>query len=392
MPLKVKLSDLRLLPDYVRKTIAENKSGTTALLFRLNDSMLPIIDMLYEKDIPFRCKGMDSLFFTHSSVTDVLSMLDFASDPFNTELFTKIYYKFNLNLSKAELQRALQYNTGEEPLPIVDYIASAPFIKDFKRQRAKKLSADLSKMASSDTYEALRILYFESGYEKYCLYRGADETKRNVLLSLSYKHRSRHAFKERLAKLEGAVKRGSLSDEGIFLSTIHSAKGMEFDRVILCDCKTGILPSEELPDGKKILVPDEIHLLEEERRLFYVGATRAKKYLELITWEKEFGVSADGFDFIEVFLNGEKKHPKIRVATPFVPPKPEQPSKRLSDEEYEEIAENYSVGTAVRHKTFGDGVIEEENGGFIVVRFARFKVPKRLELRTCIENSLIREI
>ena len=391
-PLKIKLSDLRLLPDYIRKINAQGLDGSTALLFRLNDSMLPIIDMLYEKEIPFRSKGSDTLFFTHASVNDVLSILDFASDPYNSELFSKIYYKLNLNISKSELKKIIQYTSGDLSLPIVDYIASAPFIKDFKRLRAKKLSSDLRRIASSDVHEAMKIICLESGYAKYCEYRGEGETKRNVLLALSYKHRSKEGFLKRLSELEGAVKRGSVSDEGIILSTIHSAKGMEFDRVILCDCKTGILPSEELPDGKKILVEEELHTLEEERRLFYVGTTRAKKRLELITWEKEFDVPVEnGFDFVEVFLNGEKKHRKVTVFRSHLP-EPMQISPKYSDKELEAMMKSYSVGVAIRHKTFGDGVIISENGDFVVVSFARFQIPKRLELKVCISNDLICEI
>lgn len=390
-PLKVKLSDLRLLPDYVRKICSENINGTTALLFRLNDSMLPIIDMLNEKDIPFRSKGSDTLFFTHTTVIDVLNILEFATEPYNTELFSKIYYKLNLSISKSELQKILQYNIGEGILPIVEYIASAPYIKEFKRNRAKKLASELIKIASSDTYEAIKTIFFETGYGKYCEYRGVDSTKRNVLLAISFKHRSREAFYKRLAELEGAVKRGSVSEHGLILSTIHSAKGMEFDRVILCDCKNGILPSDELPNGKNIITDEEMHLLEEERRLFYVGTTRAKKKLELITWENEFGKPVYGFDFVDVFLYGEKKQPKLTVVTPHDPPKQKEKPK-LSDSEIKTIAESYSVGTAIRHTTFGDGVIMSADKGFIVVRFARFQIPKKLEILTCIENNLIREI
>ena len=391
-PLKVKLSDIRLLPDYVRRVYAENKGGTTALLFRLNDSMLPIIDMLYSKEIPFRSRGADTLFFTHTLVIDVLNILEFASRQYDTELFSKIYYKLNLGLTKTELQRAIQYNTGEDTVPIVEYIASSPFIKDFKRKKARKLDSDLKKIGASDTYEAIRTIYFETGYGKYCEYRGADVTKRNVLLALAYKYRSRDAFYKRLTDLEDAVKRESVSNEGIILSTIHSAKGMEFDRVLLCDCKTGILPSNELYTDKKIVTDEEKHTLEEERRLFYVGVTRAKKHLELITWEKEFGSCAEGFDFIDVFLNGERKTVKPQtVVKPFSAEKEESGS-RLSDAELYALMKSYTVGSAIRHVTFGDGVILSKRDGFIAVRFARFQIPKKLELKICIENGLIHEI
>lgn len=385
-PLRVRLSDLRLLPDYIRRVYAERDEGqSTALLFRLNDSMLPIIDVLFDKEIPFRVRGGDGLFFTHSTVTDVINIFEFAADPYNTELFSKIYFKLNLSLSKAELQNVIKYNTGNDRLPIVSFIASSTYIKEFKRAKARKLVRDLEKMNASDTYEALRTLFFESGYGKYHDARTLDTTKRNVLLAIAYRYRTREAFFQRLKALEGAIRRGSVSEEGLILSTIHSAKGMEFDNVILCDCKNGVLPS-----GESVMLPgmskEDKKLLEEERRLFYVGVTRAKKHLELVSWESEFGAETDGFDFVDIFLSGKTENvsasPSVSAASP---------SKRMKADRIAEESQKYYIGVNIKHKLFGKGVIVSKKDNTITVRFKGHSVPKTLSLTTCIENSLISE-
>ena len=62
------------------------------------------------------------------------------------------------------------------------------------------------------------------------------------------------------------------ADKNIVLMTMHGAKGLEFDRVWIPDCNERTIPYGVLLDDDS---------LEEERRIFYVGITRAKKYLEL---------------------------------------------------------------------------------------------------------------
>jgi DNA helicase-2/ATP-dependent DNA helicase PcrA len=63
------------------------------------------------------------------------------------------------------------------------------------------------------------------------------------------------------------------------LSTVHSAKGLEFDRVYMVDLIEGEFPNFNQDSS------EDLESLEEERRLFYVGMTRAKKYLTLITYK-----------------------------------------------------------------------------------------------------------
>lgn len=67
---------------------------------------------------------------------------------------------------------------------------------------------------------------------------------------------------------------------GVVLHTLHGAKGLEFERVFILDCNEGIMPSKKADDEEKI---------QEERRLFYVGITRAKEkvYLFYVNQERE---------------------------------------------------------------------------------------------------------
>src|SRR5690606_23740334 len=84
--------------------------------------------------------------------------------------------------------------------------------------------------------------------------------------------------------LNHLISRSHRMKKGVTLSTIHSAKGLEFERVYMIDLIDGEFPTatsiDEFNRGK-------IQQLEEERRLFYVGMTRAKRHLTLITLDSK---------------------------------------------------------------------------------------------------------
>ncbi len=385
LPTRVKLSDLRLLPDYVRRVSAEKTDGTTACLFRLNESMLPIIDLLSEKEVPFRVRGGDGLFFTSSTVSDVINILNFAANPYDGELWKKIYYKLPLGITKAETERAIAYNYGDDMLPIPDYLSTAVFLNDKKRARAKRIWEDLQRINSSDTYEAIRTIFFSLGYNNKRADKVSEITKRNTLLALAYRHRNRADFYRRLTELEGEIKRGSVSNSGLILSTIHSAKGMEFDRVILCDCKNGVLPSIPI---KSNLKDNEKAEREEDRRLFYVGMTRAKSVLEIVTWDSEFGVLTSGFEFPDDVFEPKKVQKTAQNGT-LTRRKVSKNGTFLTEKDDEFLESLMQVGVTVKHKTFGVGKIIYLNGSFAEIKFDRYPVSKTLDLRTCVMNKLI---
>src|SRR5699024_2100311 len=101
------------------------------------------------------------------------------------------------------------------------------------------------------------------------------------LEQMAEQHATITDFALHLKKMEGVTRQAKAvkTDEMLTLSTFHSAKGLEFDRVYMIDLVEGIIPTTD--DTEQ---PD---LLEEARRLFYVGMTRAKKHLELVSYDTE---------------------------------------------------------------------------------------------------------
>lgn len=88
----------------------------------------------------------------------------------------------------------------------------------------------------------------------------------------------------RLKYLEYLTFQSKYNTKGVNLSTIHSAKGLEYDRVFMIDLIEGDFPSSNSIDAFE---NGKIQLMEEERRLFYVGMTRTKNNLMLLTYSNK---------------------------------------------------------------------------------------------------------
>ncbi len=376
------LSDLSKLPSYIKKKAIEflkHEGQSTAVLCRLNDSLIPIVDILSDANIPFNVRGGDGLFFTHFIVNDIKDIMSFAKNPFNSQLFGRLYYKFSAGLTKAEYEYAVAHNGGREMLSYPEYIADCPIYSEKTRKRMKRLADVLYKISNAKSCEAIKLI-MSSGYGAYLSHRTNDVSKINTLLAVAERYPSKKDFFNRLEVLSGVIKEGSRQNKGIILSTIHSAKGMEFDSVILCDAKNGILPSITDPAIGNKYSREELEQLEEDRRLFYVAVTRAKKRLEFITYSSEFGEKCDGWDFVSTFINlpeDDKKTGKSANNTAIVK---------------SNAINNYSVGDEIYHNTFGEGIVLGIRGKYAEIKFHKFSLPKRIDIIFCLENGIVKQI
>ena len=144
---------------------------------------------------------------------------------------------------------------------------------------------------------------------------------------------------------------------GVIFTTMHSAKGLEFDNVYIIGVNDGTIPHEKSYDIDDEEKADE--QIEEERRLMYVAITRAKDRLCISCPQNKYGkkVSKSRFiDEIEEPLNSELK--QVRV------------------------------GNKVYHKTFKEGKVIEKKNNMITVKFKNST--KTLDYKICLKNKIIR--
>ena len=381
---KTELPDLRHLPAHILTIAKQNEKepyGSVAVLTRLNDSLLPLVDCLSKAGVPYRVRGGDGLFFSHHTVVDTVAVLRFAANPFDAELFRRLYYRLLPGMKRGDMETVIRDNVGSQMLSYPEYVAETMSFPEKLRNRAERLAKSLFRIQASDSCTAIGLILKLTAFGRHMSERGSDTVKLNVLRSIALQYPKQEAFLKRLPALEEAVRHGAESERGICLSTIHSAKGMEFDHVILCDAENGVLPSIVTPLNGGRFTEEEKREREEERRLFYVGVTRAKRLLECVTWTTAFGEESDGFAFVAALLNEKSVSPKKKT----------EKQKKYEKKTVDRMMEGYYDGVPVTHKVFGDGVVVGRRGDLVQIRFQRYSVPKTLDLRLCLETDLLRE-
>ena len=208
------------------------------------------------------------------------------------------------------------------------------------------------------------------GYGDYLKDNNIDGNKIFILKMLAKNEDSIESFLSRLEELRQilAEKEDDYNTK-LILSTIHSSKGLEYDDVVLIDAINGVFPSKVVRKMEKAS-PEEKRTFEEERRIFYVGITRAKERLTVYNYDdcasafvKELkrGISGkkDYEDYREdSYADAGIKYDKsfnkkvTRQATPLL----KTPKKKKSNVK---IPTELVIGERVFQPKFGQGVIED---------------------------------
>ena len=280
----VRLKNREAQYSYLLKE-AEKCKRETAVLYRDNESALPLIDLFERKGIPYRVRNGEFAFFTSRVVTDVTNILRLALDPYDTDLFMKVYFKLQAYLKKdqaidmcriSSLNRSTVWDAAEEA-DSIDYKTLA---------RCREMAKGLHSALAETPAKALHRIKNNLGYGDYMERNGLDAGKLFLMEMLALQEHTVAGFLYRLETLQTLVREKEYHSKCNFiLSTIHSSKGLEYDRVILADIIDGVFPSTQIAQATGNS-PDT-SLLEEERRLFYVGLTRAINELSILCCDKE---------------------------------------------------------------------------------------------------------
>jgi len=154
------------------------------------------------------------------------------------------------------------------------------------------------------------------------------------------------------AVLESGEGQAEAWEDCIQMMTLHTAKGLEFPVVFLCGMEDGLFPHQRSLNDEEGL--------EEERRLCYVGTTRAMKQLYLTYAEQRRLHGQDNYGTVSRFVSEfpedliEEVRPRIQISRPVTAGRFKPP--------VEELAPGVKLGARVRHKKFGEGVILKVEG------------------------------
>lgn len=346
--------------------VAEGCTTQTAVLYPEHECVLPLIDLLERRGIPYRMRNVELTFFTHRVVQDISNIIKLAADPKNTDLFLLVYYKLNTYIRKQDALQIAELSR-EKNLSVWETALSYEGLDGYAKGNIKSVATHMEHLLTEPASRAIHRIVQFMGYQDYLKRSGIKDTKLDTLKMLASWEETPLRLVERLNELRKLIEEKEQESTCPFiLSTIHASKGLEYDTVYLLDVVDGILP-DQIPVNLKTAPGEELETYEEERRLFYVGATRAKNRLFLFTMKQTSS-------FCDEFLG--KAAPKKRVIQATAgnihlsgaDTKAAAP-KALSDSEFQAFMEEMAEGVVVTHKKFGQGVVVELNENKIRVDF-----------------------
>ena len=272
---------------YLLKKLQEYKGmgcdfNDMAILFRTNMGSRLSVNTLMEYQIPFVLKDKLPNLFEHWIAKNIIAYLRFAIGPKLRRDFLVIMNRPNRYIKReAVCEREVSFEQ------LYQYYED----KTWMCERLELFEAQLGQIAKMPPYAAINYIRHALGYEQYLeeyaqfrkikvdeLYELLNEVQdsakpfKTVTEWFDYIEQ----YRQDLAKQN---KEQQERGEGITIATLHGAKGLEYKKVFILDVNEGIIPYH------KAMLEESI---EEERRLFYVGMTRAKENLHIYHAKKRF--------------------------------------------------------------------------------------------------------
>lgn len=272
-----------------------------AVLYRDHECALPLIDLLERNGVPYRMRNADIGFFTNRVVLDICNIIRLAENPLNTELFMQLYYKLGTYLRKQDAQSIADISQLEG-ISVWDVALKHGGLNAYTKGKVRAIQTHMRNMLKESAGRAVYRIVEYMGYREYMERSEIKDTKLDILRILADQEDSPRHLVDRLEKLRQVLKeKSSERDCPFILSTIHASKGLEYDSVYLLDVIDGVLPAQ-IPKDLKKAEKAELEAYEEERRLFYVGITRAKDQLYVFTIKTQHSAFCD-----ELFQRTPKK-------------------------------------------------------------------------------------
>lgn len=354
----------------------------TAVLYRDNECAIPLIDLLERKNIPYRMRNADLSFFTHRTVLDVQNIIRFAMDPKDTELFMQIYYRLKLFFNKKDALRYAQISQ-EKDMEVLDAALKYGNLEKYQEDNIRNLKRQMVRILNMPGDEAVNQILTYMGYQDYLKKMGMNVNKLETVKLIGSRVESPEKLLERLEELRTIIQeKVSDKDCPFILSTMHASKGLEYDTVYLLDVMDGILPEKVLANPRTAS-KEELETYEEERRLFYVGVTRAKNQLNVFTTNKPSKFCSELLGKRNLRENQQKEYAGIKKWGDYSPAGTYgikgngmyhgygtgHGSQKQPGKSYQELADALGEGMIVKHKKFGEGVVVDMEGEHIRIQF-----------------------
>ena len=349
---------------------------TLGVLYRNNDSAAPLCDALLRAQIPFalsREGGGERLF--GSAGRDLQDLARLVLDPADAQAFDRVRGLLLGAVPRACIQRA-------DSVP-GDRFQALLAQGTLPAKTAERLRAAQARLASLRGKPAPEVL------DALCRAHGLGDHRCDGLRALAREEADLRRLLLRAEALPGLVEAQGAQAAGarVFLSTIHAAKGLEYDEVVLVDAMEGVLP----PRGSGAArVPETRAQLEEETRLMYVAATRARERFTVPTASRAFGAERAESRYVSRLLDErtERAQAATRGNAASAPFLARPLARRPADADLG--AEGIRPGARVVHRVFGEGeVLAVGPRSQMRVRFSDGE--RLLDAQVCLRAAVLRK-
>ncbi len=259
-----------------------------AVFYRVNALSLPFERAFRELGVPYQLvQGME--FFQRKEIRDVLAYLQVIHNPRDDETLLRVINTPARGIGRTTVERLADHGVSNG-LSLLEAARDCRAISSLAKRAAGQVGKfvdlidRLAALADAPMEEILGHVLTETGYKEQYNNRESEEDQQRLanieeLLTVAREFDERHAGEARLdefleeTSLVGDTDDWEAESDRVTLMTLHASKGLEFPVVFLIAVEEGLLPHERARDNA-----DQV---EEERRLMFVGITRAREELQI---------------------------------------------------------------------------------------------------------------
>lgn len=273
--------------------------SSIAVLYRTNIQSRALVDAFMDMHIPFHVRDQTPTIYEHWISKDLCAYLRLSQDQGSNDALERI-----INKPTRFIQKALVVAARKKPGALLQNLFTDGVLPDRQLMLLEELTFYLDAIKKRGPYDAVKYIRKAIGYDQY-VRQYADYRKMKsvgfleILDELQESAKAYPSIAEYLVHVDeilreavDTVREPEEKKEGVLLSTLHSAKGLEFEIVFIAGAVEGVLPHEKSKTEAEI---------EEERRLFYVGMTRAKTSLYISILKTRYEEAAAPTRFLQTF-------------------------------------------------------------------------------------------
>jgi DNA helicase-2/ATP-dependent DNA helicase PcrA len=337
--------------EKIRELNGKNISfSQMAVIFRTNTEPRALSARLMEEGIPFVMRDNIPNIFNHFLARLIFDYISIVNGCRDRAVFLRVINKPSRYVSRDAFEN-----------PQVNFESLREYYKNNYRMvnNINVFANDIEKMGKMKPYAAVNYLRKAVGIDayvkEYAENRGvSQEDYVEILDDVQESARNFESYDKWFDYIEEYGKelkernaKRRQPQDGVTLSSMHGAKGLEYSYVFVMNAVEGVIPHKKSIDSDSV---------EEERRLFYVAITRAKYGLYVYVPEKMYGKEKRMSRFLDEILVDR---------------------------------ELLKVGNKIRHRKIGDGVITYVDGERIDIRFEKSGITKSFNLAYTLEKELI---